>query len=164
MFNCKRLFKLQIRPQNLILLITTSQDRWIFPSQRWEVRNSIIIIIIIFARFERFPRFPTRNTASSTKVHGMHSYRFENITQPVKNLLLKRKNVYGASNTVIVVVDSMPIPICKSFRFSVDNVVLQNIFKILQSHIRLSACSVNCDTVYSGCAYRNFGVICCLRR
>jgi len=47
MFNCKKLFKLQIRPPNLILLITTSQDRWIFPSQSWEVRNSIIIIIII---------------------------------------------------------------------------------------------------------------------
>ena len=47
MFNCKKLFKLQIRPPSLILLITTSQDRWIFPSQSWEVRNSIIIIIVI---------------------------------------------------------------------------------------------------------------------
>jgi len=47
MFNCKKLFILQTRPPSLILLITTSQDRWIFPSQRWEVRNSIIIIIII---------------------------------------------------------------------------------------------------------------------
>ena len=47
MFNCKKLFKLQIRPPNLILLITTSQDRWIFPSQSWEVRSSIIIIRII---------------------------------------------------------------------------------------------------------------------
>ena len=27
MFNCKKLFKLQIRPPSLILLITTSQDR-----------------------------------------------------------------------------------------------------------------------------------------
>ena len=27
MFNCKKLFKLQIRPTSLILLITTSQDR-----------------------------------------------------------------------------------------------------------------------------------------
>ena len=45
--NCKKLFKLQIRPPNLILLITTSQDRWLFPSQSWEVKNSIIIIIII---------------------------------------------------------------------------------------------------------------------
>ena len=26
-FNCKKLFKLQIRPPSLILLITTSQDR-----------------------------------------------------------------------------------------------------------------------------------------
>ena len=42
-----KLFKLQIRPPSLILLITTSQDRWIFPSQSWEVRNSEIIIIII---------------------------------------------------------------------------------------------------------------------
>jgi len=47
MFNCKKLFKLQIRPPSLILLITASQDRGIFPSQSWEVRNSIIIIIII---------------------------------------------------------------------------------------------------------------------
>ena len=43
-FNCKKLFKLQIRPPSPILLITTFQDRWIFPSQSWEVRNSIIII------------------------------------------------------------------------------------------------------------------------
>jgi len=27
MFNCKKLYKLQIRPLSLILLITTSQDR-----------------------------------------------------------------------------------------------------------------------------------------
>ena len=27
MFNCKKLFKLQVRPPSLILLITTSQDR-----------------------------------------------------------------------------------------------------------------------------------------
>ena len=47
MFNCKKLFKLQIRPTSLILLISTSQDRWIFPSQSWEVRNSIIMIKII---------------------------------------------------------------------------------------------------------------------
>ena len=46
MFNCKKLFKLQIRPPRLILLFTTSQDRWIFPSQSWKVRNSIIIIIV----------------------------------------------------------------------------------------------------------------------
>ena len=45
--NCKKLFKLQIRPPSLILLITASQDRWIFPSQSWEVRNSMIIITII---------------------------------------------------------------------------------------------------------------------
>ena len=44
MFNCKTLFKLQIRPPSLILLITASQDRWIFPSQSWVVRNSMIII------------------------------------------------------------------------------------------------------------------------
>ena len=43
-FNCKKLFKLQIRPPSIILLITTSQDRWIFHSQSWEVRNLIIII------------------------------------------------------------------------------------------------------------------------
>jgi len=55
MFNFKKHFKLQIRPPSLILLITTSQHRWIFPSQSSEVRNSttttmlmtIIIIIII---------------------------------------------------------------------------------------------------------------------
>ena len=47
MFNCKKLLKLQIMPPSLILLITTSQDRLMFPSQSWEVRNSIIIIIII---------------------------------------------------------------------------------------------------------------------
>jgi len=41
----RKFFKLQIRPPSLILLIITSQDRWIFPSQRWEVRNSIIIIL-----------------------------------------------------------------------------------------------------------------------
>ena len=45
MFSCKKLFKLQIRPPSLILLITASQDRWIFHSQSWEVKNSIIIII-----------------------------------------------------------------------------------------------------------------------
>jgi hypothetical protein len=44
MFNFKKLFKLQMRPPSLILLITTSHDRWIFPSQSWEVRNSIIIV------------------------------------------------------------------------------------------------------------------------
>ena len=32
MFNCKKLFKLQIRLPSLILLVTASQDRWIFPS------------------------------------------------------------------------------------------------------------------------------------
>jgi len=45
MFNCKKFYKLEIRPPSLILLITTSHDRWIFPSQSWEVRNSVIIII-----------------------------------------------------------------------------------------------------------------------
>ena len=33
MFTCKEHFKLQIRPPSLILLITTSQDRWIFPAK-----------------------------------------------------------------------------------------------------------------------------------
>jgi hypothetical protein len=47
MFNCKKLFILQVRPPSLILLITISQDRWIFPSQSCEVKYSIIIIIII---------------------------------------------------------------------------------------------------------------------
>ena len=51
MFNCKKLFKLQIRPQSLILLITTSQDRLIFPCQSWEVRNSATII----GRYNIFP-------------------------------------------------------------------------------------------------------------
>jgi hypothetical protein len=43
MFNCKKFFKLHVRPPSLILLITTSQDRWIIPSQSREVKNSIII-------------------------------------------------------------------------------------------------------------------------
>jgi len=54
MFNCKKLFKLQIRRPSLILLITTSQDKWIFPSQRWEVRNSIIKLINTTARLGEF--------------------------------------------------------------------------------------------------------------
>ena len=33
MFNCKKFFKLQVRTPSLILLITTYQDRRIFPSQ-----------------------------------------------------------------------------------------------------------------------------------
>ena len=44
MFNCKKLFKLQIRPPSIILLITASQDRWIFPSQSREVRNSMMMM------------------------------------------------------------------------------------------------------------------------
>ena len=40
MFSCRKLFKLQIRSPSLILLITTIQDRWMFPSKSWEVRNS----------------------------------------------------------------------------------------------------------------------------
>jgi len=32
----------------------------------------------------------------------MHSYRYENIFQAVKKILLKCKNVYEGSNTVIV--------------------------------------------------------------
>ena len=64
LFNCKEIFKLQIRPSSLILLIIISQDKWIFPSYSWEVRNSmmmmmmmmimiiiIIIIIIIYLIF-----------------------------------------------------------------------------------------------------------------
>jgi len=47
MFNCKKLFKLQIRPPNLTLLITTSRDRWIFPSQSWEARNSMMMMMMI---------------------------------------------------------------------------------------------------------------------
>jgi len=51
MFNCKKLLKLQIRPLSLILLIATSQDRWIFPSQKMRSEkfgnNDDIIIIII---------------------------------------------------------------------------------------------------------------------
>ena len=47
LFNCKKLFKLKVRPPSLILLITASQDRWIFPRQSWEVRNSIMIMILI---------------------------------------------------------------------------------------------------------------------
>ena len=47
MFNCKKLFKLQIRPPSLILLFTTSQDRWIFPSQSWEVINSMMMMMMI---------------------------------------------------------------------------------------------------------------------
>ena len=43
MFN----FKPQIRPPSLILLIITSQDGWIFPSQSWEVRNSMMIMMMM---------------------------------------------------------------------------------------------------------------------
>ena len=50
MFNCKKLFKLQIRPPSLILLMTTFQGRWIFPSQSWEVRNSMMMMIIIIIK------------------------------------------------------------------------------------------------------------------
>ena len=76
MFNCKKLFKLQTGPPGLILLITTSQDRWIFPSQNWEVRNSkmmmmmmmmllllllmMIIIIIIHSPLSYFQWHKTR--------------------------------------------------------------------------------------------------------
>ena len=28
-----------------MLLITTSQDRWIFPSQSWEVKNSMMMVM-----------------------------------------------------------------------------------------------------------------------
>ena len=47
MFNCKKLFKPQIRPPSLILLIITSQDWWIFPSQSWEVRNSMMMVTLM---------------------------------------------------------------------------------------------------------------------
>ena len=47
MFNCKELFKPQIRPPSLILLITASQDTWIFPSQSWEVRNSMMMMMMM---------------------------------------------------------------------------------------------------------------------
>ena len=53
MFKCKILFKLQIRPPSLILFITTSQDRWIYHSQSWEVKNSIIIIIYCYYLMRR---------------------------------------------------------------------------------------------------------------
>jgi len=49
MFNCKKISKVQKRPPSLILFITTPQVSWIFPSQSWERKNSIIIIIIITA-------------------------------------------------------------------------------------------------------------------
>ena len=49
-----RKFKLQIRPSSLILLITTSQDRGIFPSQSWEAKNSIIIIIMSWTQMGTF--------------------------------------------------------------------------------------------------------------
>ena len=39
MFSRKKLFKLQIRPPSLILLITASLDWWIFPNQSWEVKK-----------------------------------------------------------------------------------------------------------------------------
>jgi len=47
MFKCKKLFKLQIIPPSLILLIATLQDRWIFPSQSWEVRNSMMMMMMM---------------------------------------------------------------------------------------------------------------------
>ena len=47
MFNCKELYKLQVRLPSLILLIAAPQDRGIFPSQSWEVRNLMMMIVII---------------------------------------------------------------------------------------------------------------------
>ena len=79
MFNCKKLFKLQIRPPSLILLITTSQDRWIFPSQSWEVRNSIIIIIILIIIIirklyqETFYRITTKDCCTWNITHNTES-------------------------------------------------------------------------------------------
>jgi hypothetical protein len=51
MFNFKKLFKLQIRPPSLILLISTSHDRWIFLSQIWEVRNSMLLLLLLLLLF-----------------------------------------------------------------------------------------------------------------
>ena len=42
-----KLLKLEIRPPSLILLITISQDRWIFHSQTREVRNSMIMMMMM---------------------------------------------------------------------------------------------------------------------
>jgi hypothetical protein len=47
MFNCKKLFKLQIRSQSVILLIAASQDRGMFAGQSREVRNSMMIIMMM---------------------------------------------------------------------------------------------------------------------
>jgi len=80
MFNCKKLFKLQIIPSSLILLITTSQDKWIFPSQSWDVKNSmvmttttttmmmIIIKIIIMKEMQNLDR----ETRKLLNIHGQH--------------------------------------------------------------------------------------------
>jgi len=76
MFNCKKLFKLQIRPPSLILLITTSQDRWIFPSQSWEVKNSIMIIIMTIKLNPSSLIFlftSTPHPSQSLSVHTLHS-------------------------------------------------------------------------------------------
>ena len=47
MFNFKKLLELKIRIPSLIMLITTSQDRWIFPSQCWEVRKSMMMMMMM---------------------------------------------------------------------------------------------------------------------
>jgi len=44
---CLTLLSLCFKLSLVYSLVVNIQDRWIFPSQSWEVRNSIIIIIII---------------------------------------------------------------------------------------------------------------------
>ena len=113
MFSCKKLFKLQIRPPSLILLIATSQDRWIFPSQSWEVRNSMmiimimimmmIIIIIIIITINPYRRYegtccwhfhgtggPRTNLRQPTwcSLNSVHSWYFQNASHVPCNKLL----------------------------------------------------------------------------
>jgi len=80
-FNCKELFKLQVRPPNLILLITASQDRWIFPSQSWEVRNSMMMMIILIIKIIKIKRDSAFSTINS-RFGEFYSFIFLHITLP----------------------------------------------------------------------------------
>ena len=103
MFNCKKLFKLQVRPPSLILLITASQDRWIFPSQSWEMRNSIVIIIIIIICWRNYKvtvtwsRQPTWLTALLKVRHELckKHYRQFDVKNSVPSMITCKKELKG---------------------------------------------------------------------
>jgi len=97
MFNCKKLFKLQVRPPSLILLIATSQDRWIFPSQSWEVKNSIITIIPINPKILRWQPLRQLNTIVKIALYLIDTQIFnlfpEGIFESVVGALIVQRNV-----------------------------------------------------------------------